>query len=427
MFKLSPSLFLCLFVSCSQIIHAPRKSTAPRLNTQAIKAIQGQLLPPEGIRSLLFEGSARYFRAPIIELGSEETLELSFDDLTTEIRQFRISLTHHNPDWTPSGLLKFDFLSQNVEDYINDGSPSQNLRPAYVHYSYTFPNDRFDVKRSGFYLLHVGDAFSGEELFSLPFFVHENRGESRISYERFLSGSSNPRFLIQPFLSYSYPDTVLVPQADLAFQMVQNQFWGRTKRKFVWDQSRDGVVRIYPDRKTAFPAGFDLIGLDLNSISILNKDLSYVNLDQFPWKAQVQFDLLAQRDPNRSEPVAGMLAEPQSSTTRRYVEVEFRARSRGLISPSERAFLIGSFANWNVFTDLELKYDPEDDLWKTTTLLKEGRYVYKYVKLGLEGYDILAFDDAFNTEETSFFFFHLFEDDRFNTWRIFKIIADRPN
>lgn len=427
MFKSESLLFLCLVLSCAQISRAPQTESSLRVKTQSIKAVQPQRLPPQGIHSLLLEGSERYFRAPILELNSNESIELSFDDLTTEVRQFRISLTHHNPDWTPSGLLKFDFHSKNLEDYINDGSPSQNLRPAYVHYNYTFPNNQFGVKRSGFYLLHVSDAFSGEDLFSMPFFVHENLGESRISYERFLSGASNPRFLLQPFLAYSYPDTVGVPQADLSFQMVQNQFWGQAKQHFVWDQSRDGIVRIHPERSTAFPANFDVIGLDLNSVSILNQDLAYVNLDQFPWKAQVQFDLLAQQDANRSKPMAGFLAKPKSSTARPYVEVEFRARSRGLIRPSDRAFLTGSFANWNVFTDLELKYDPDDDLWKTSTLLKEGRYSYKYVKLSPSGYDILAFDDAFNAEETSFFFFHLFEDDRFNTWRIFKITADRPN
>src|SRR5688500_20222440 len=47
---------------------------------------------------------------PVIPLGSMEGLELHFDDMAGDIKQYYYSFQLCNADWTPSGLHPYEYL-----------------------------------------------------------------------------------------------------------------------------------------------------------------------------------------------------------------------------------------------------------------------------------------------------------------------------
>src|SRR5436190_19618961 len=56
----------------------------------------------QNIRTVQFHESTWDYSAPIIPLRSSEILELSFDDLDGDKKQYMITFVHCNADWTPS-------------------------------------------------------------------------------------------------------------------------------------------------------------------------------------------------------------------------------------------------------------------------------------------------------------------------------------
>ena len=74
--------------------------------------VPGQVIASDLVYSPDLHLKERPFSAPILELNGSQQLRLTFDLLEFESRQLSISFTHHNPDWSRSGL---------AEDFYKDG------------------------------------------------------------------------------------------------------------------------------------------------------------------------------------------------------------------------------------------------------------------------------------------------------------------
>ena len=92
---------------------------------------------------------------PVITLGSDDRVVISFDELTEEHSYLRYSLVHCNANWQPSGLVDSEFVDGfNLGD-VENYEYSQLTTTHYVHYSIALPNDEVKFTISGNYLLRV--------------------------------------------------------------------------------------------------------------------------------------------------------------------------------------------------------------------------------------------------------------------------------
>lgn len=117
-------------------------------------SVQKQVLPPVGIHSIQLYRDIPV-NAPVIEVNSDQTLTLKFDELGFDIRTFRVRFTHHNSDWSPSSLIPNFYLQGFMEDRITDSRASKVQRPSYIHYTYEFPNNNLDFLISGNYMIEI--------------------------------------------------------------------------------------------------------------------------------------------------------------------------------------------------------------------------------------------------------------------------------
>lgn len=135
-------LMLLIFILYSAALNAqPGRTTllAPNLKTLQLKV----------------DGSEE--RMPVIKLGSNEILEVSFDDMTHEYRRYTYKIEHCDATGNVSdGLFESDYVqSVSDEEVIEDYEPSQNTTVLYTHYSLTLPNARMKPLLSGNYRLTV--------------------------------------------------------------------------------------------------------------------------------------------------------------------------------------------------------------------------------------------------------------------------------
>lgn len=95
------------------------------------------------------------FFPPIINLGTNERLLFSFDELSSELEYLRYRLIHCNSDWQPSDLVESEYLNGFNYANITDYEYSSGTFANYVHYRFTIPNQDMQILKSGNYLVQV--------------------------------------------------------------------------------------------------------------------------------------------------------------------------------------------------------------------------------------------------------------------------------
>lgn len=117
------------------------------------------------IASLQVVAGNRWLDIPLIQLGGNEAIHISFDDLTHEYRRYTYRIEHCEADWTVTeGLFTSDFVSGFAEgNTIDDIEESLNTNVLFTHYSLQIPNRRCRLTMSGNYRLTVLDENNDDE------------------------------------------------------------------------------------------------------------------------------------------------------------------------------------------------------------------------------------------------------------------------
>lgn len=312
---------------------------------------------------------------PAITLGSTERLTLRFDEIADETNIFRVKLTHHNADWEESTVIPAFFLRGYQEDTISGGTPSVIGDPSYFSYSYEFPNKDFGVRISGNYMVHLLDYNTGERLFSLPFIVMEDRGALSIAIEDIYDFRAIPHHQI--FATYRFPDFILMPQTELSIYFVQNQNWGRYIRATEMDASRQGEIRMHQPRDNSFFARYEFRPLLIDDVRSVSRDILEVFPEKRPPLIRLQYDIV-DLDINPRLSRSYRFGQPVGSRSARYINVEFNLERPGRIARDAEVYVLGPFTNWQIQPEFRMEYIPEEDAFRTISLIKEGRYDYTY-------------------------------------------------
>lgn len=113
---------------------------------------------------------------PIIELGSDQKIEVHFDDVQDRDLNLRYRIIHCNADATlsPSGLNELEYINGQNQVYVEGSELSMATRINYVHYSFSVPNNYQQLKLSGVYKVEIFESDSPSKiLLSVPFLVCE--------------------------------------------------------------------------------------------------------------------------------------------------------------------------------------------------------------------------------------------------------------
>ena len=87
------------------------------------------------IKTVILEKQGTPLSLPVINLNSEDKLELKFDLLGDEIRTYSYKIIHCTPQWEPSILSENDYIDGFYTDQISDYKHSLNTLQPYWHAS----------------------------------------------------------------------------------------------------------------------------------------------------------------------------------------------------------------------------------------------------------------------------------------------------
>ena len=169
--KFSRNLFLLLFalLSISTFAQKEKKTSLWKsLNTPTGKDTTAEdyygdntiryedYVYKKNIKTVELRDESFILSKAILNLGSDEKLKLSFDDLDADIKSYAYTLIHCNANWEPSDLMPNEYIDGFLDNNINDYRYSFNTLQKFTHYNVTFPNSSLRITKSGNYVPYRG-------------------------------------------------------------------------------------------------------------------------------------------------------------------------------------------------------------------------------------------------------------------------------
>lgn len=134
-----------------------------------------QMIFSDTFRTLHTDVDGNLMSVPIIRLGTDDRLNISFDEIGDDFRYLQYRLVHCNADWQPSQLVESEYLPGFNIGEIDDYAFSSNTFVHFVNYHLTIPQEGMEPMVSGNYLLQVFDQEEPDEvLLQVRFGVSEN-------------------------------------------------------------------------------------------------------------------------------------------------------------------------------------------------------------------------------------------------------------
>ena len=85
----------------------------------------------------------------------ENTLEISFDELSHDTKQYTYKVLHCDRSWQESQINSYEYIDGFTTNDIVDYELSNNTQQEYTHYWLEFPNADMQLKTSGNYVLQI--------------------------------------------------------------------------------------------------------------------------------------------------------------------------------------------------------------------------------------------------------------------------------
>lgn len=317
---------------------------------------------------------------PVARLG-QERLMLEFDVLHSGNESLMLRLIHCNHNWMKSVLSDLDFLNDFNAFPVNDFAYSIDTAIPYVHYRAVIPF----VKLPGNYVVVVYRNNNPDDiLLSRRFMVFENRIQF-VRQGNLIGPGLAAEINQQLNFSLNYSRTEIInPQETVNVTIRQNQRWDNLaqniKPTFIREHQRELEYRFFTS-ENLFPAGNEFRFFDFRSLINPGVNIDRVVRNQQPPVVLLSLDKSRNEDRYARYPdlngqfVISNLDNPQPNSAQ-YAMVRFTLRSAQL---SGEVYLSGAFTNWQLAEPYRMKYQPENGIYQTEVLLKQGWYNYQYV------------------------------------------------
>ncbi|GAB4092088.1 DUF5103 domain-containing protein [Flaviaesturariibacter terrae] len=377
------ALILVLFSSATTLWATPR-TAHPTPEIRDPRSGSGSAFD---IRTIQLYRTGDQTSFPMIPLGSLESLELHFDDMDADVKNYYYSYELCDADWTPSILHSFEYIRGFSNNRISNYRMSSVTSSRYTHYQAVLPDRNCMPSRSGNYLLRVflnGD--TAQAVFTKRFVVYEN--QAKVAAQ-----------LLQPFNSQYYsthhklhigitPDqnklNLMGPQ-DFTVVVLQNNNWVTSIQMKQPTIYRGNYYEYSDESITAIPAGMEWRWLDLRSLRLMSERVERINSRRDTTQVFVKPDApregkirVQYRDNNGAYTIEAMdNINPFWQSEYGNVHFTFRPPS-GEPFKDRDVYIFGELSDWMQDGRGRMEFNSERGVYEGELMLKQGYYNYLY-------------------------------------------------
>ena len=338
------------------------------LNSQSLEI-------PNNIKTIILKSSKS--SGPFIYFGDQ--IELSFDDLDADEKNYYYQIKHFDYMWNPSKLYKSEYLEGFDDIRIKKIRNSFNTLKPYTNYNLSIPNDDISLKVSGNYSIGI-HLSNGKKIFEKRFSYINNQTSIQITISK-SNTIDNIKTDQKIKINLNCIDCTKIYNSSSRLKVIvlKNYNWSNSivieKPKFIFSNNL-----IYDD--IYFPGGNEFLNFDnskINSTSykiykstltdiynnFLVEDRERTN-DVYEFNPDINGEFLINSNNNYDLDIEND-----------YARVHFNLKTN-IINKKNNVYLIGRFNNFILNDNYKLKFDEKTASYKGSFLFKQGFYNYKY-------------------------------------------------
>ena len=320
---------------------------------------------------------------PIVQLRSNEQLQLDFDLIGSDGRPLSVYFYHADRDWRRD-LSPTEYLDSFQRDDILNYTPSRATEVDYVHYQYNFPNESIRFLISGNYVLRVTEqGREGDIVFERPFFVTEQQTNVQMALEGVIL-SGYPSTGTQPYALFTPTTSTQATPFNYSVCFARNGALDALRCTDQVSLMNQPALEFYLPPAAAFEPIGSAYFLDLTAIRHSNK-IEQIDMTQSPFELGLQPDLGRLGAEGFGPLLNGQVVVSQVNhdvadpdLAGQYVNVNFNFVPEGNRRYASDVFVIGSFNNWQRSQANKLVWVPENLRYEGKLLIKQGQYDYRY-------------------------------------------------
>ncbi|NNE03621.1 MAG: DUF5103 domain-containing protein, partial [Eudoraea sp.] len=291
-------------------------------------------------------------------------------------------------DWTPSALLKSQFLigidNQRIINYENSYS---TLQP-YSNYQLTIPNDNVRLKVSGNYVLEIYNNYY-ELQFSRRFIVYKDVVKVGGTVKRsrdfnYLDKKQTVQFSIN---SAGFP--WVNPKKEVKVAIIQNYQWSTTINNIVPQYTLGNQLVYKYDKETSYFGGNEFLNFDTSDLRAPTAAISRIEFmdvyHHYLFTNTYRYNTPYTYFPDiNGDFVIRTLQGENVSREAEYTMVHFTLPYTNRIG-LEEVYVYGKFNNYALNDENKMVYNDKTGNIEASLLLKQGFYNFKYVLKAADG------------------------------------------
>ena len=341
------------------------------------------------IRSVKLFKAGDIYSYPIINLNSNQLLELHFDDMDADYKSYYYTFQLCNADWTPANLTAFDYITGFQSTRITNYRYSSLSLTRYTHYQLFLPDRNCKPNRSGNYLLKV---FIGNDTSKLVFTKRMMIVETRSSVAAQIQQPFNSTMFMSHqkilFSVKTLPTVTIATPQDIKVVLLQNNAWPTAKLLTRPNIFRGNYFEYNDESQTSFPAGKEWRYINLVSLRLMSDHMQRIDNKPTRTDIYVKPDIelskgtyLYYRDLN------GSFALENDENINPYWQSDYAYVHFSFFPPGNKPYegrsihMYGELNQFEVDDSTKMEFNPERGAYEKTLLLKQGFYNYSYVTL----------------------------------------------
>ena len=346
---------------------------------------------PEGVYMPTIHGVKLYKRGnqqsiPLIRLNSNEQLEIHFDDLDPNIKDYYYTYVLCDANWQPADLSPFEYIKGFQQERFSDYQVASISQTNYIHYSALLPNKDCMPSKSGNYLIKVYlDSDTAQLAFTKRLFIVNNKvsivGSIMQPYDNSLVATHQKLQFTVNTGDLGDPN----PAQQLKVVAVQNYKWDEGRYNLQPAFIRDNSIEYDGERDCIFESGKEYRYADLRSSNFLSYSIDRANRDVVPNDISLKIDgsRLKQQysfyvDLN-GWMVLGGSDVPEKWWNSDYANVTFRyAAGGGQPLDGKDIYIVGELTGNHIDENSKMTFNYSKGIYEKTLLLKQGIYSYNY-------------------------------------------------
>lgn len=336
------------------------------------------------IKSVKLNQAGDQLSYPMLTLNGSEKLELSFDDLDNDVKNYFYTFVLCNADWAPAQINQLEYLRGFSENRIQDYRFSSIAIQKYTHYTVQIPNQNCYPIKSGNYLLKVYlDSDTSQLVFTRRMLVIGNKA----GLSGFIQQPVTPK-IFRTFQKVNFSVNtaglnIVNPFDQLKVVILQNYRWDNAIRfprpLFI----KGNIIEYNWEMDCVMPAGQEFRWIDLRSYRLQTERVSHTDY------ATTHTEVYAVPDVERSnkmyqfiKDINGMYYLATLDNYNPFFEGDYATVHFSFPVREPYAgysmYILGEITNYECNETNKLTFNPASRAYEGSLYLKQGYYNYIY-------------------------------------------------